>query len=130
MNDRFPQKKRTPHTHIEKPTQNPTIGKIKENPRLRSADVDIVEAVTNQSFNQKIQTRSFNTIGVGDQNNRLGTLGIRIGLHSIRRGGLGGFIVALGGVVFAAALSVEQDLLQIGDEAWRQEVVLHRSRHQ
>ena len=92
--------------------------------------MDIAEAVTNQSFNQKIQTRSFNTIGVGDQNNRLGTLGIRIGLHSIRRRGLGGFIVALGGVVFAAALSVEQDLLQIGDEAWRQEVVLHRSRHQ
>lgn len=108
-------KSKEPHTNIEKPTQNPTIGKIKENPRLRSADVDIAEAITNQSFNQKSETWSFNTIAVGDQNNRLGTLGIRIDLHGIRSRGLGRFIVALRGVLFAAALSTEKDLLEIGD---------------
>ena len=62
------------------------------NPRLRSADMDIVQAFTNKRFNEENKARGVNPISVGDQNNGLGSVyGLRsIGNRGGRRG-LGGF---------------------------------------
>jgi hypothetical protein len=46
-------------------------GGMRKNPRLRSANMDIIEAFTNQSFNKRNKTRGVNPISVSNQNNRL-----------------------------------------------------------
>lgn len=66
-----------PHAQIrsksQKTEEQRKEAKFRENPRLRSADMDIVQALADQSFNKVSETRGLNPITISDQNNGLGT---------------------------------------------------------
>ena len=89
---------------------------------MRGNDIDIVSAFGDESIEEKREPGRFDSVAVGDENH--GLRGVIVAL-----GGEGGgrIVVGLGrnGVVFVR-LAICESLLEIGDEAGREEVVLQR----
>lgn len=93
--------------------------------------MDIAKALRNESIDEGSQARGVNPVAVGDENNRLGRAiigGGGGGGGGRRRGRLGGIIGSDVGLVAIADLPAEKDFLEIGDQARRQQAVLHGSR--
>lgn len=87
--------------------------------------MDIVKAFADQSFNEESEARGLNPIAIGDQNNRLGAvIGVLLRSGSrFRSRGLSGFSSFLSFPTSPFA----QYILQIGDQARRQQIGFHRS---
>jgi len=79
--------------------------------RLRNADVDIVEALLNESLDEVREARRIDAIGVGDQHNRLGLVEFN------RLQGLGGLLLLRIGVRIGIAFAAVKHFLQIGDKS-------------
>lgn len=94
------------------------------NRRLGSAHVDVEATVANESFDEECETGRLYAFPVGHQHHRLRAIALRF-----RRVSFGWFVDFLGLTFYGAVFSGDQNLLEIGDQSRRHEVVPHRGRH-
>lgn len=86
--------------------------------------MDVEATITDESFDEECETGRLYAFPVGHQHHRLCEIALRFRLVSFSW-----FVGFVGLAFYGVVFSGDQNLLEIGDQSRRHEVVPHRGRH-